>query len=64
MLVLSRRVHEKVYLFFPDGTRVEVVLAEMQNGKVRLGFTAPKWVNILRAELADPPAAEPAKKEA
>lgn len=60
MLVLSRRVHEKVYLFFPDGTRVEVVLAEMQNGKVRLGFTAPKWVKVMRSELVDPPP----KKEA
>ena len=62
MLVLSRKKNESVYLTIttdqlytlallgkPLKLRVEVV--EIDHSKVRLGFDAPKAVQIMRAEL-------------
>ena len=62
MLVLSRKKNESVYLTIttdalytlallgkPLKLRVEVV--EIDHSKVRLGFAAPKAVQIMRAEL-------------
>ena len=62
MLVLSRKKNESVYLTIttdqlytlallgkPLKLRVEVV--EIDRGKIRLGFAAPKAVQIMRAEL-------------
>lgn len=48
MLVLSRRVNEKIVL--PSlGLTVEVI--ELQGKRVRLGITAPANVRITRQEL-------------
>jgi len=48
MLVLSRRVYEKIVL--PNlGVTVEVI--EVQGKRVRLGITAPVNVRIARQEL-------------
>ena len=55
MLVLSRKLGEETVLAFQLGTseeilvRVEVV--QINRGQIRLGFTAPTSVQILRAEL-------------
>jgi sRNA-binding carbon storage regulator CsrA len=64
MLVLSRRRKEKV--FFIDRTTKEpmgsVTLVEIQHGgKVRLGFSMPDHIDILREELvlADEAQGEP-----
>ena len=50
MLVLSRRLHEKV-LFPSINTAIEVV--SIKGRSVRLGIEAPPEVTILRAELRD-----------
>jgi len=50
MLVLSRRVHEKV-LFPTLGVTVQVV--SVKGGVVRLGIEAPPDVKILRAEVQE-----------
>lgn len=47
MLVLSRSIGEKVVI----GDDVTVTVLSVDRGKVRLGFTAPKSVKILREEL-------------
>ena len=62
MLVLSRKKNQSIYLTIPTDAlytlallgkplklRVEVV--EIDRSKVRLGFDAPKAVQIRRAEL-------------
>jgi carbon storage regulator CsrA len=49
MLVLSRRVHERVV--FPD-LEITVQVLEIKGDRVRLGFEAPAAVAILRGELA------------
>lgn len=53
MLILSRRTGQRVFLFLPDGTRIEVVVIERRLDRVRLGFLAPADVEILREELVD-----------
>jgi carbon storage regulator CsrA len=50
MLVLSRKKGERVFLEVM-GERIEVILIAIEPGRVRLGFDAPVWVKIARAEL-------------
>jgi carbon storage regulator len=47
MLVLSRKLGERVLV----GEDVEVVVLEVDGGRVKLGFTAPRYVPIFRAEI-------------
>lgn len=49
MLVLSRKKHEVVVI---DGG-IEVSVVDIGGDKVRLGFTAPKNVRILRQEIQE-----------
>lgn len=54
MLVVSRKVGEKVTLTCADGTVIEVALVDVDRGKVRIGFAAPRSVVIMRNELLQP----------
>ena len=56
MLVLSRKIGEEIII--GDGIRVKVL--SVQGNQVRLGFVAPRSVNIHRQELLAPPAHDPA----
>ncbi len=47
MLVLSRKVGERIQI----GDTVVLTVVECKNGRVRLGFEAPKDVDIYRQEL-------------
>ena len=47
MLVLSRRLGERVLV----GEDIEVVVLEVEGDRVKLGFTAPRYVPIFRAEI-------------
>jgi carbon storage regulator len=47
MLILRRKVGERIIV---DG-RIEVTVLAVRAGKVRLGFSAPTAVRILRAEV-------------
>jgi carbon storage regulator len=47
MLVLSRKKNEAIYI----GKDVKIVVLSVNNGVVKLGFEAPKEVNIVREEL-------------
>jgi carbon storage regulator CsrA len=51
MLVLSRRNGEQV-LILEHG--IVITVLEARSGKVRLGFTAPKHIKVLRRELHEP----------
>jgi carbon storage regulator CsrA len=53
MLVLSRRLNEKVVL---PGLNVTVQVVSVKAGVVRLGIEAPPEVQVLRAELLARPA--------
>jgi len=47
MLVLSRKVGEQVLV----GEDIEVVVLGIDGDRVKLGFTAPRYVPIFRAEI-------------
>jgi len=51
MLVLSRSPNEKIFVLLPDGQKIEILITQMRYNKVRLGFTAPPTVKIMREEL-------------
>jgi carbon storage regulator CsrA len=55
MLVLSRRLQEKLY--FP-GIRLIVHVLSIRCGAVRLGIEAPPEVTVLREDVQAPPIAE------
>lgn len=50
MLVLSRKVNEKIMIDF-NGVIAEVCVVELRGDKVRLGFVAPLDVQIHREEV-------------
>ncbi len=50
MLVLSRKLHEKVIATI-DGVDIEIVVVDIDRGKVRLGFRGPQSVVFMREEL-------------
>jgi len=53
MLVLSRKVGEKIYI----NDNISVMVTEIGENKVRLGISAPSDVPVFRQEvLAKPPA--------
>lgn len=60
MLVLSRRLGEKLVLTTPEGREVVVVVMGIERGRVRLGVEAPRDVKVYRD---GPPAAPPAPTE-
>ena len=47
MLVLSRKSGEQILI----GDDIEVVVLEIDGDRVKLGFTAPRYVPIFRAEI-------------
>lgn len=47
MLILSRKPGEKICI----GNNITVTVLEVDGGRVRLGFDAPKNVSIKRGEL-------------
>lgn len=53
MLVLTRNYREKVILTLEDGRTIEVLVVDIDRGKIRLGFVAPPTVKIHRAELLE-----------
>ncbi len=47
MLVLSRKAGQRILL----GEDIEVTIVEIQGNRVKLGFHAPRYVSICRAEI-------------
>ncbi len=52
-LILSRKLHETVVVTFGE-TTLTITVAEIDRGKIRLAFAAPKSVDIVRLELLSP----------
>lgn len=50
MLVLSRKLGEKVYI----GDNICITVVDIDRGKIRLGVEAPRDVPIYRQELLPP----------
>ena len=64
MLVLSRKLGEKIYI----NDNICITVVDIDRGKIRLGIEAPRDVPIFRQELLQnqqnpaPPTAMPASK--
>ena len=54
MLILTRRIGETVMV----GDEIEITVVDIRGDRVRLGFTAPNDVKILRAEVYERIAAD------
>ncbi len=51
MLVITRKVDQAVHLYMPSGEVVRVEVVRNNRDSLRLGFTAPASVRIVRAEI-------------
>lgn len=51
MLLLDRKVGETIKI----GDDIEVTILEVDRGIVRIGFTAPRDIKILRSEFLEKP---------
>jgi len=49
MLILTRKIGQSIII----GENVEVKIVSIEEGKVKLGITAPKEVTVLRKELIE-----------
>jgi len=55
MLVISRREHERLVVRVPPGVseEIQVVVAKLRGGQVRIGIEAAEHVEVVRGELVD-----------
>lgn len=49
MLVLSRKKDERILI----GEDIEIVIGEIEDGKVKIGINAPKSIEIMRKEVKE-----------
>lgn len=50
MLVLSRKINESIQI----ADNITITVVDVHQGKVRLGITAPKNIQVYRSELVQP----------
>ena len=69
MLVISRTRDGRVVIIVPPSdkpTEIDMTIVDIRGDKVRLGFDAPREVNIARSELLEPtppPSPSPSRSE-
>ena len=51
MLVLSRKLGEKILIGDPAEPRITITVVDIDRGKIRLGIEAPREVPVFREEL-------------
>lgn len=51
MLVLSRKLGERIVLQVPGQPDIVIVVTDIDRGKIRLGIEADRSVTIMRSEL-------------
>ncbi len=51
MLVLSRKVRERIVIVLPDGREIWITVVEIRGTKVRLGITAPDDIPVHRESV-------------
>lgn len=51
MLVIGRKINEKIIIRIGGGEAVEIIVQAVYGDRCRLGFTAPDHIQINRLEL-------------
>ncbi len=51
MLILGRRVNEKIVITPADGRRIEVMVTAIEGRQIKLGITAPPDIVVHRGEI-------------
>lgn len=49
MLVLTRKKNESILI----GDNIEIIISEIEEGKVKIGINAPKDIEIMRKEVVE-----------
>ena len=55
MLVLSRKKSERIFIDAPRSGQIEIMICEVDQGRVKMGFNAPRDFKIEREEIVDSP---------
>lgn len=53
MLILRRSCRQRVLILLEDGREIDVIVEDIDNRKVALGFRAPDGVLVMREEVLD-----------
>lgn len=53
MLILTRRLGEKVIINENEDKKIAITVVEVLGDRIKLGINAPKNIKILREELCD-----------
>lgn len=53
MLILTRKINEKITITIPDNNDIVIKIAQIGYSQVKIGIEAPKKFLILRDELID-----------
>lgn len=59
MLVLSRKVDEKITIQIPGMANIQIMLVGIDGPKTRIGIDAPSEYQVVRNELLGTPNGEP-----
>lgn len=51
MLTLTRRLGQSAIIRTPAGEKIEVKITDIEGGKIRLSFIAPRHIEVNREEL-------------
>jgi carbon storage regulator len=59
MLVLTRKLDERILCRLPDGTEIALTVCEIASNSVRIGIDAPRNIPILRDDAVKQKPKEP-----
>lgn len=51
MLILTRKIGEKILIQIPNYADIVVEIVDLQGSRIQVGITAPEEINIVREEL-------------
>ena len=51
MLLLSRKIDQRIFIDAPRAGRIELTVCKIENGRAAIGFEAPLDFKIVREEI-------------
>ena len=53
MLILSRSPNQETFIKLEDGRVITLMVTEIKSDRVKIGFSAPRSIQIVRAEAGN-----------